>query len=172
MFKKTIQLAVVVMVTVLVTGTALASEKASHKFPYGYCTWYVADNNGTYVAYIPFSGNANQWLGKAQANGFKTKDRGWKPKKYSIVVTNDDKTYGHVALVDKVESSKFRVTEMNVTGWAKASSRWIGKNESRIQGFILTKKAVEQYEDGDKDEYKKLKKQYQKYGIWYDGKKQ
>jgi len=172
MFTKTTQWMVVVALAVFfVSGTAFATEKASHRFAYGYCTWYVANNNGAYTCYIPFSGDAKEWLGKAQATGYKTKDRSWKPKKYSIVVTNDSAAYGHVALVDKVESSKFRVTEMNFTGWNQASSRWIAKNDSRIKGFILTKKAVEQYEDDDKSEYKKLKAQYQKNGIWYDGKK-
>lgn len=153
---------------------ANAEDKKSILYPKGYCTWYVADNNSFYVAFTTQKnwGNAINWFDKAQGAGFKTKDRGWKPKKYSMVVLKTGKPEGHIALVNKVESSKFRVTEMNWTGWNKVSERWYSKTDSNIKGFILTKKAVEEYKDDDKKEYDKLKKQYQKYGIWYDGKKQ
>lgn len=163
----------VLAIGLLATGTqAQAEQRKSHLFPAGYCTWYVADRNDFYVVYINFHGNAGDWIGNAQANGYKTKDRNWKPNKYSVVVLNTSNPERHVALVKKVESKRFLITEMNYIGWNRVSERWISKGDSGIKGFILSKKAIEQYEAGNKDEYKKLKKQYQKHDIWYDGRRQ
>lgn len=168
-------------VFVLLPGTAQAETKKSILFPNGYCTYYVADNNSKYVAYIMFQNcgngrcNAINWIEKAKEVGYKTKDKNWKPKKYSVVVfgTQGYGAQGHVALVTKVESKRFQIAEMNYNGWNKeTTARWIDKGHSSIKGFILTKKAVEQYEDDDKGTYKELKKQYKKHDIWYDGKKQ
>lgn len=163
-------------VVLLLLGTAHAEKKNSHKFTSGQCTWYVANQNDFYIAYINFSGNAGTWLSKADANHYKIKPNTWRPKKYSIVVASGGE-YGHVALVNKIEKGKnrFRVTDMNYCTPecpGKVKEHYYNFGDSRIKGFILTKKAIEQYEDDDKDQYKKLKKQYKSNGIWFDGKRQ
>lgn len=99
-----------------------------HRFPYGYCTWYVAQKR-----YVPWSGNAGTWLYKAKAMGYKT---GRAPAVGSIVVTTENRFYGHVALVERVSGGNITVSEMNYTGWAKTSRRTLSATSKVIKGFI------------------------------------
>lgn len=99
-----------------------------HVFPYGYCTWYVAQKR-----YVPWGGNAGTWLYHAKALGYKT---GQTPKKGAIVVTTDDRVYGHVAVVEKVSGGSITVSEMNYKGWGKVSTRVIATNSRSIKGYI------------------------------------
>lgn len=99
-----------------------------HRFPYGYCTWFVAQKR-----YVPWSGNAGTWLYKAKAMGYKT---GRTPAVGAIVVTTENRFYGHVALVEKVSGGNITVSEMNYTGWAKTSRRTLSASSKVIKGFI------------------------------------
>jgi len=78
---------------------------AGHRFPYGYCTWYVAQRR-----YVPWSGNAGTWLYKAKAMGYAT---GRTPKVGSIMVSSES-WWGHVAIVEKVSGSTITISEMNL----------------------------------------------------------
>lgn len=100
---------------------------AGHKFPYGYCTWYVAQKR-----YVPWGGNAGTWLYHAKVAGYKT---GKAPRVGSIMVSSES-WWGHVALVESVSGSSFTVSEMNYRGWAKKSTRTISTNNRVIKGFI------------------------------------
>jgi len=86
-----------------------------HRFPYGYCTWFVAQKR-----YVPWSGNAGTWLYKAKAMGYKT---GRTPAVGSIVVTTENRFYGHVALVEKVSGGNM-------------SRRTLSASSKVIKGFI------------------------------------
>lgn len=99
-----------------------------HRFPYGYCTWYVAQRR-----YVPWGGNAGTWLYNAKALGYKT---GKAPTAGSIVVTTENRYYGHVAIVEKVENGQIYVSEMNYRGWAKTSKRWLLTSSRVIKGYI------------------------------------
>ncbi len=99
-----------------------------HRFPYGYCTWYVAQKR-----FVPWSGNAGTWLYKAKAMGYRT---GRAPAVGSIVVTTENRFYGHVALVEKVSGGNITVSEMNYVGWGKKSSRTLSASSRVIKGFI------------------------------------
>lgn len=167
-------------VCLMMTGmVCYAEDKASRKYPSGWCTYYVADCNDVYVPYLTGNnwGNAGNWKAKAEEQGFKTKDKNWKPKKYSVMVTNESSA-GHVAIVKKVSGNTITVKDMNYCNTTclytvKEHTYTVGNN--KIKGYILTKKAIEQYKDGDKDDkktYDKYKGQYKKNNIWYDGKKQ
>ncbi len=101
---------------------------AGHKFPYGYCTWYVAQNR-----YVPWGGNAGTWLYNAKALGYKT---GKTPRVGSIVVTTDNRYYGHVALVEKVSNGEITVSEMNYVRWGKTNKRTISTSSRSIKGYI------------------------------------
>ncbi len=101
---------------------------SGHRFPYGYCTWYVAQKR-----YVPWNGNAGTWLYKAKALGYKT---GRTPAVGAMVVTTENRFYGHVALVEKVSGDNITVSEMNYTGWAKKSSRTLSGSSRVIKGFI------------------------------------
>ena len=101
---------------------------AGHRFPYGYCTWYVAQKR-----YVPWSGNAGTWLYHAKAAGYAT---GRAPRVGSIMVTTENRYYGHVALVEKVSGDTITISEMNYAGFAKRSSRTLSASSRAIKGFI------------------------------------
>ncbi|MEA1926043.1 MAG: LysM peptidoglycan-binding domain-containing protein [Patescibacteria group bacterium] len=103
------------------------NPKGGHKFPYGYCTWYVSRHK-----HVPWGGNAGTWLYHARAYGAKT---GKKPKKGAIIVTSES-WYGHVGIVTKVKGSKVTISEMNYRGFAKVSSRTISAKSRAIKGYI------------------------------------
>lgn len=99
-----------------------------HRFPYGYCTWYVAQKR-----YVPWSGNAGAWLYNAKAMGYRT---GRTPAVGAMVVTTENRYYGHVALVEKVSNGMITVSEMNYVGWGKKSSRTLSGSSRVIKGYI------------------------------------
>lgn len=101
---------------------------SGHRFPYGYCTWYVAQKR-----YVPWRGNAGTWLYNAKALGYKT---GKTPAPGAIVVTTENRFYGHVALVEKVSSDSITVSEMNYRGWGKTNKRVIPLASRAIRGYI------------------------------------
>ncbi|MFA5872028.1 MAG: LysM peptidoglycan-binding domain-containing protein [Parcubacteria group bacterium] len=116
------------------TGTATASAArfdaragAGHRFPYGYCTWYVAQRK-----YVPWGGNAISWLANARAYG---KATGRTPRPGAIVVTGESR-WGHVAVVESVKGSSFTVSEMNYVGFGKKSTRTLSAGSGVIKGFI------------------------------------
>lgn len=99
-----------------------------HRFPYGYCTWYVASR-----VYVPWGGDAKMWLTNAKAYGYET---GKTPVVGSIVVTTENRRYGHVAYVESVSGSTITVSEMNYVGWGITSVRTISVNSPVIRGYI------------------------------------
>ncbi|NTW26904.1 MAG: LysM peptidoglycan-binding domain-containing protein [Candidatus Moranbacteria bacterium] len=101
---------------------------AGHRFPYGYCTWYVAQKR-----YVPWGGNAGTWLYHAKAAGYAT---GRNPRPGSIMVTTENRYYGHVALVEKVSGDTITVSEMNYAGFARRSTRSLSASSRAIKGFI------------------------------------
>ncbi|HCJ45324.1 MAG: hypothetical protein COZ27_01520 [Candidatus Moranbacteria bacterium CG_4_10_14_3_um_filter_41_65] len=99
-----------------------------HRFPFGWCTWYVASKR-----YVPWSGNAGTWLYKAKALGYKT---GRAPKVGAIMVTTENRYYGHVAFVEKVSGDTITVSEMNYVKWGKVDRRTLSASSRSIKGFI------------------------------------
>jgi surface antigen len=100
----------------------------SHRFPYGYCTWYVAQRRGG----VPWGGNASAWLGNASAAGYAT---GSQPVAGAIMVTRES-WWGHVAYVEGVSGNSVTVSEMNMRGWGIVSRRTISKNNWVVRGYI------------------------------------
>jgi LysM repeat protein len=98
-----------------------------HRFPYGYCTWYVAQKR-----YVPWGGNAGTWLYHAKSAGYAT---GRSPRVGSIMVSSES-WWGHVALVEKVSGNMITISEMNYKGFAKKSSRTLDSRSRIIKGFI------------------------------------
>ena len=98
----------------------------SHQFPWGQCTWYVAQKR-----YIPWGGNAKTWLSSAKAYGFPT---GTEPVPGAIMATSET-WYGHVAFVEAVNGDKIVVSEMSL-GRGKLGLRVFNINDRRIKGYI------------------------------------
>lgn len=115
--------------TPTVSGFRKLEGKAGtgHKFPYGYCTWYVAQKR-----YVPWGGNAGTWLYKAKSAGYQT---GKTPRPGSIMVSSES-WWGHVAIVESVSGSSFTISEMNYKGWAKTNKRTMSTSNRVIKGFI------------------------------------
>jgi len=109
------------------TPIRLGGGGSGHRFPYGYCTWYVAQRR-----YIPWGGNAASWLVNARASG---KATGSTPRPGAIVVTRESR-WGHVALVESVHGSSFTISEMNYVGFGKKSTRTISTGSGVVRGFI------------------------------------
>lgn len=99
----------------------------SHQFPWGQCTWYVAQRR-----YIPWSGNANTWLRKAPQYGFAT---GNEPKVGAIIATREGSAYGHVAYVEAINGDYVTISEMSLGRGIKIV-RTLSKDDWRIIGYI------------------------------------
>lgn len=97
-------------------------------FPYGYCTYYVAQRR-----VVTWRGNAGTWLSGAQAQGYAT---GGTPKVGAIMVTAEGSSAGHVAYVEKVDGNMITVSEMNYRGFGVISTRTLSASSSFIKGFI------------------------------------
>ncbi len=109
------------------TSFARPYADSSHKFPWGQCTWYVAQ-----LRYIPWSGNANTWLYKAKQYGFAT---GSVPKPGAIMQTREGGYYGHVAYVEAVNYPYVTISEMHL-GQGVRKVRTIPVDSWIIIGYI------------------------------------
>lgn len=104
------------------------SGGGTHRFPYGYCTWYVASRRGD----VTWGGNASAWLSNAAAAGRAT---GNTPVPGAIMVTRES-WWGHVAYVESVSGNSVTISEMNYSGWGRVSRRTLNKGDWRIRGYI------------------------------------
>lgn len=108
----------------------------SYRFPWGQCTWYVAQR-----LYIPWNGDAKNWLYNAERMGYQV-CRGLycDPKPGTIVSLKGDtwviRRYGHVAYVESVEGNRITISEMNYLGLGIKSVRSIPMDDWRIIGYI------------------------------------
>lgn len=105
----------------------LSGGGGGHRFPYGYCTWYVAQRR-----YVPWGGNAISWLSNARASG---KATGSAPRPGAIMVSGESR-WGHVAIVESVSGSSFTISEMNYAGFGRKSIRTISTGSRIAKGFI------------------------------------
>jgi surface antigen len=106
----------------------VASSSGPNRFPYGYCTWWVAHKRN-----IPWNGNAHQWYGNAQAYG---RSVGRTPVPGAVLVTWESPV-GHVAYVESVNSDgSFNISEMNYRGWGVASTRTVTTGSVPLIGFV------------------------------------
>lgn len=111
------------------TGRYLPKDGgAGNSYPYGWCTWYVASKR-----YVPSHwGNAGNWLNSARSAGYST---GGEPRPGAIVVTKES-GYGHVAYVESVNGETITISEMNLVGFGRVSSRTIPAHYWAIKGYI------------------------------------
>ena len=99
----------------------------SHRFPWGQCTWYVAQ-----LRYIPWSGHAKTWIYKAPYYGFAT---GSQPRPGAIMQTREGGYYGHVAYVESVNGPYVTISEMSL-GYGIRKVRTIPASSWIIVGYI------------------------------------
>lgn len=109
------------------TRVASYSGSSYNRFPYGWCTYYVASRRN-----VPWSGNAGDWYWNARSAGYST---GRAPAAGAIMVTGES-GWGHVAYVESVNGNSFTVSEMNYQGWGVVSRRTINTGQVPLYGFI------------------------------------
>jgi len=103
----------------------------SHKYPYGYCTWWVAQQRA-----IPSWGNAKDWLNNAVASGFPVCRGSYCAPQVGAVISLAEGRLGHVAYVERVTENKVIFSEMNYIGWGKMDWRSLRFGDYRILGYI------------------------------------
>lgn len=112
------------------TGFTGPYSGISHKFPWGQCTWYVAQKR-----YIPWSGHAKSWLSNAGSYGFNVCwGRACEPVSGAIVATNET-WYGHVAYIEAVQGDSIIISEMSL-GQGILKTRALKITDKRIRGYI------------------------------------
>lgn len=104
----------------------------SRNFPWGQCTWYVAQKR-----IVTWSGNAKSWLANALAQGYQT---GNTAQVGAIVALNEGgwmgRLYGHVAYVESVQNGWVTISEMNYRCLGCRSVRTISIHDKDIRGYI------------------------------------
>ena len=105
-----------------------AGNRKGHRFPWGYCTWYVATKR-----YVPWGGDAKYWLSNARSYGYRVDHT---PSVGAIMVTNENRYYGHVVYVEAIHGNLITISEMNYVGFGIRSVRTISANSRVIRGFI------------------------------------
>lgn len=104
----------------------------SHNYPYGYCTWWVAQKRP-----VPSWGNAKDWLDNAQNSGFPVCKGSYCPPQVGAIISlKGPAGYGHVGYVEKVEGNKVIFSEMNYIGWGKMNYRSLKIGDPQIKGYI------------------------------------
>jgi len=108
------------------TRVASYGGSSYNRFPYGWCTWYVASRRN-----VSWMGNARDWYGNARAAG---RPVGSKPVPGAILVTGES-GWGHVAYVESVNGNSYTISEMNYQGWGTVNTR-NSKDIYGVVGFI------------------------------------
>ncbi len=104
----------------------------SHPFPFGQCTWWVAQRRA-----IPAWGHARDWLPNAQAAGLQTcRGRYCIPKPGAVIIVRGDPVFGHVGYVERVRGTKITFSEMNNIGWGRVNERTLRIGNLAIIGYI------------------------------------
>jgi LysM repeat protein len=119
--------------TYTTTLTAPIGPYTTNRYPYGWCTWYVATKRN-----IPWNGDAWEWYYAAKAMGYAvTPLQKWAPQAGAILV-DWESSVGHVAYVEQVyPDGSILVSEMNYKGWGVISTRHIAPGGVPLIGFIL-----------------------------------
>jgi surface antigen len=104
----------------------------SHSYPYGQCTWWVAQKRA-----VPSWGNAVDWINNAAAAGYGVcSGRYCVPRIGAIIYLKGHRVYGHVAYVERIEGGKVIFSEMNYIGLGRMNYRSLKMTDALIQGYI------------------------------------
>jgi surface antigen len=104
----------------------------SHAFPYGQCTWWVAQKR-----VIPGWGHAINWLDNAIVSGCSVcKGSYCVPQVGAIISLSGNRVYGHVGYVEEVKGDKVVFSEMNYIGLGRMNYRTLRIGSPSIKGYI------------------------------------
>jgi len=106
--------------------TTRASRKSVNRtnpYAYGYCTWYVAKEKGITQIW----GDAKYWPVNSNL-----------PTVGAIIVTYENKRYGHVGIIREVNGTQVKIQEMNYIGFNKVSTRIVDYRTLPLKGFLTS----------------------------------
>jgi len=104
----------------------------SHSFPWGQCTWWVAQKRA-----IPAWGHAKDWLNNAIRSGYAVcKGSYCIPQVGAVISLSGNRYYGHVAYVEEVKGDKVVFSEMNYIGLGRMNYRTLRVGSPSIKGYI------------------------------------
>jgi surface antigen len=104
----------------------------SHKYPYGQCTYWVAQKRA-----IPSWGNAIDWMPNAEKDGYATCRGSYcVPQVGAVAWLTGHRIYGHVGYVEEVKGNKIIISEMNNIGLGVMNYRTIKIGSRQIKGYI------------------------------------
>lgn len=123
-----------------VVSQPVSTGDSGNSYPYGQCTWYAYERRKELGLPVgSFFGNGGMWGASALALGYLVDNR---PQVGDIVSFQPgqewaDPTYGHVAIVEKVnDDGSIEISEMNVKGVGVISTRTIGASAVPSLQFI------------------------------------
>lgn len=116
-------------------STPVYASGGYNGYDYGYCTWYVANKRAAAGRPVPSNlGNASTWKTLAQRAGFAV---GNTPAAGAVIWTPPRDYYGHVGYVEAVnEDGSVLVSEMNVAGWARVSTKTLSAEQAAGYSYI------------------------------------
>ena len=104
----------------------------SHAYPYGQCTWWVAQKRA-----IPSWGHAKNWLDNAIRSGYAVCKGNWCiPRVGAVISLKGNWLYGHVGYIEEVRGDKVVFSEMNYIGWGRMNYRTLRVGSLPIKGYI------------------------------------
>jgi surface antigen len=104
----------------------------SANYPYGQCTWWVAQKRA-----IPNLGHAKDWLDNAINFGFPVcKGSYCLPKIGAIISLKGDRIFGHVGYIEELKGDKIIFSEMNYIGLGARNYRSLRIGDPSIKGYI------------------------------------
>jgi surface antigen len=104
----------------------------SHAFPWGQCTWWVAQKRA-----IPAWGHAKDWLNNAIRSGYAVcKGSYCIPQVGAVISLSGNRYYGHVGYVEEVKGDKVVFSEMNYIGLGRMNYRTLRVGSPSIKGYI------------------------------------
>jgi len=117
------------------TYTGLSTNnfyRKSHAYPYGQCTWWVAQKRPT-----PSWGHAKNWLDNAILSGYPVCKGSWCiPQVGAVISLKGNWLYGHVGYVEEIKGDKIVFSEMNYIGWGRMNRRTLRVGSTSIKGYI------------------------------------
>jgi len=104
----------------------------SHAYPYGQCTWWVAQKRK-----IPSWGHAKNWLDNAIISGYPVCKGSWCiPQVGAVISLKGNWLYGHVGYVEEIKGDKIGFSEMNYIGHGRMNRRTLRVGSASIKGYI------------------------------------
>jgi surface antigen len=99
-----------------------SSTSGTNPYIYGFCTWWVAEEKGITQIW----GDAKYWPVNSSI-----------PTAGAIIVTYENRYYGHVGIIREINGTQVKIEEMNYVGWNRVSTRIVDYRTLPVKGFLI-----------------------------------